>query len=123
MTAAASAHAYAQSIWHIEEEIKAASGVMEPLYETLTREGPYAYMVIPEVQPDGTVKLPRITRREEIISRHRVSVNDGSLQPVRIADEECLGLGVTTFGHMIDTCLQRCIQQAARPLAALGKTP
>ena len=72
MTAAASAHAYAQSIWHIEEEIKAASGVMEPLYETLTREGPYAYMVIPEVQPDGTVKLPRITRRDEIVEAYNL---------------------------------------------------
>jgi hypothetical protein len=72
MTAAASAHAYAQSIWHIEEEIKAASGNMEPLYDTLTSEGPYAYMVIPEVQPDGTVKLPRITRREEIIEAYNL---------------------------------------------------
>lgn len=67
VTAAASAHAYAQSIWHIEEEINAASGDMVPLYATLTEEGPYAYMVMPELQPDGTVTLPRITTREEIV--------------------------------------------------------
>jgi hypothetical protein len=72
LTAAASAHAYAQSIWHIEEEIKAASGVMEPLYDTLTSDGPYAYMVIPEVLPDGGVRLPRLTRREEIIEAYNM---------------------------------------------------
>jgi hypothetical protein len=72
ITAAASAHAYAQSIWHIEEEIKAASGVMEPLYDTLTSEGPYAYMVIPEVQPDGSVELPRLTLREEIVEAYNM---------------------------------------------------
>ncbi len=71
-TAAASAHAYAQSIWHIEEEIKAASGIMEPLYGTLTPEGPYAYMVIPEVQPDGSVRLPRLTLREEIVEAYNM---------------------------------------------------
>lgn len=72
MTAAASAHAYAQSIWHIEEEIKASSGIMEPLYDTLASEAPYAYMVIPEVRPDGTVSLPRITLREEIIEAYNL---------------------------------------------------
>jgi hypothetical protein len=72
LTAAASAHAYAQSIWHIEEEIKAASGVMEPLYDTLTSEGPYAYMVIPEVLPDGRVNLPRLTLREEIVEAYNM---------------------------------------------------
>ena len=72
ITAAASAHAYAQSIWHIEEEIKAASGVMEPLYDSLTPEGPYAYMVIPEVRADGSVKLPRLTLREEIVDAYNM---------------------------------------------------
>jgi len=71
-TAEASAHAYAQSIWHIEEEIAAASGDLEPLYATLTEEGPYAYMVMPELRPDGTVKLPRITTREEIVEAYEM---------------------------------------------------
>jgi hypothetical protein len=70
LTAAASAHAYEQSIWHIDEEIKASSGVMEPLYDTLTPEGPYAYMVMPELRADGTVSLPRITLREEIVEAY-----------------------------------------------------
>jgi hypothetical protein len=72
ITAAASAHAYAQSIWHIEEEIAASSGDMEPLYATLTEEGPYAYMVMPELRPDGTVKMPRITTREEIVEAYEM---------------------------------------------------
>ncbi len=72
VTSAASAHAYAQSIWHIEEEIAAADGDLEPLYATLTEEGPYAYMVMPELRPNGTVKLPRITTREEIIEAYEM---------------------------------------------------
>jgi hypothetical protein len=72
VTAAASAHAYAQSIWHIEEEINAASGDMVPLYATLTEEGPYAYMVMPELLPDGTVSMPRITTREEIVEAYEM---------------------------------------------------
>ena len=72
VTAAASAHAYAQSIWHIQEEINASSGDMVPLYATLTKEGPYAYMVLPELQADGTVKLPRITTREEIVEAYEM---------------------------------------------------
>jgi hypothetical protein len=70
ISAAASAHAYAQSIWHIDEEMKCANGIMEPLYDTLTPEGPYAYMVMPEVRADGSVNLPRLTRREEIVQAY-----------------------------------------------------
>jgi hypothetical protein len=70
--AAASGHAYAQSIWHIEAEIAAVNGDLEPLYATLTEEGPYAYMVMPELRPDGTVKLPRITTREEIVEAYEI---------------------------------------------------
>jgi hypothetical protein len=66
--AAASAHAAEQAVWHIDEEIKAASGDMQPLYDTLVAEGPYAYMVLPQPQPDGTILLPRITTREEIVA-------------------------------------------------------
>jgi hypothetical protein len=72
VVSAASAHAYAQSIWHIQEEINAASGDMAPLYATLTEEGPYAYMVLPELQPDGTVSMPRITTREQIVEAYEM---------------------------------------------------
>jgi hypothetical protein len=56
-------HAYDQSITHVEAEIK---GVIPELMETLTPAGPYAYTIMPEVLPDGGVKLPIITTREDI---------------------------------------------------------
>src|ERR1700720_3930526 len=65
-TAAASAHAYEQTIKHVEAEIMAANGALEPLIDTLTAQGPYAYTILPEVHPDGSVKLPILTTREEI---------------------------------------------------------
>src|ERR1700729_4337795 len=65
-TAAASAHAYEQTIKHVEAEITAANGALEPLIDTLTAQGPYAYTILPEVHPDGSVKLPILTTREEI---------------------------------------------------------
>ena len=65
-TAAASAHAYEQAITHIEAEFKAANGIYEPLLATLTPEGPYAYTLLGEVRPDGSVRLPILTTREEI---------------------------------------------------------
>jgi hypothetical protein len=64
--AAASEHAYEEAIEHIEAEIKAADGNYEPLINTLTDQGPYAYTILPEVQPDGSVKLPILTTREQI---------------------------------------------------------
>jgi hypothetical protein len=64
--AAASAHAYKEAIQHIEAEMKAADGNYEPLINTLTEQGPYAYTILPEVKPDGSVKLPILTTREQI---------------------------------------------------------
>ena len=64
--AAASAHAYKEAINHIEAEMKAADGNYEPLINTLTEQGPYAYTILPEVRPDGSVKLPILTTREQI---------------------------------------------------------
>ena len=57
------AHAYEQSITHIEAEIK---GVIPELMETLTPEEPYGYTILPEVHPDGSLRLPIITTREGI---------------------------------------------------------
>ena len=56
--AATTRHAYEQSITHVEAEIK---GVIPELMETLTPEGPYGYTILPEVHPDGGVRLPIIT--------------------------------------------------------------
>ena len=46
--------------------MKAADGNYEPLINTLTEQGPYVYTILPEVKPDGSVKLPILTTREEI---------------------------------------------------------
>jgi hypothetical protein len=64
--AAASAHAYEQAITHIEAEFAAANGIYEPLLATLTPEGPYAYTLLGEVRPDGSVRLPILTTYDEI---------------------------------------------------------
>jgi len=64
--ASASAHAYQEAIEHIEAEIKAADGNYEPLINTLSDEGPYAYTILPQVTSDGGVKLPILTTREQI---------------------------------------------------------
>jgi hypothetical protein len=41
-------------------------GRVPELMETLVDEGPYAYTIVPEVHPDGSVRLPIITTREGI---------------------------------------------------------
>jgi hypothetical protein len=63
VTANASRHATEQTYIHMESEIK---GIIDPLMETLTPQGPYAYTILPEVRPDGSVHLPILTTREEI---------------------------------------------------------
>ena len=48
-------HAFEQTQTHIDAEIV---GDIPPLMETLAPEGPYAYTLMPEVHPDGSVKIP-----------------------------------------------------------------
>lgn len=67
--AEAVAHAYEQSIVHVEAEIK---GVIPELMETLTPHGPYGYTILPEVQPDGGVRLPILSTREEIEGAYKM---------------------------------------------------
>jgi hypothetical protein len=67
--ALASAHAYDQAIVHIDAECK---GDIPPLMETLTPKGPYAYTIMPEVHPDGTVRLPILSTRDEIEVAYRL---------------------------------------------------
>lgn len=62
-------HAYEQSITHVEAEIK---GVIPELMDTLTPEGPYGYTIVPEVHPDGGVRLPILSTREEIEGAYRM---------------------------------------------------
>ena len=61
--AGAALHAAEQTTVHIEAEI---AGRIPELLETLRDEGPYAYTLLSEVHPDGSVKLPILTTREEI---------------------------------------------------------
>jgi len=56
-------HAFDQAIIHIDAEFK---GVIPELMETLTREGPYGYTIMPHILPDGQVKLPVLSTRDEI---------------------------------------------------------
>ena len=63
------AHAYEQSIVHVEAEIK---GVIPELMETLTPEGPYGYTIMPEVHPDGGVRLPILSTRKEIEGAYKM---------------------------------------------------
>jgi len=62
-SAEAAVHAAEQTAIHVEAEIV---GRVPELMETLKPEGPYAYTILPEVHPDGSVKLPIITTREGI---------------------------------------------------------
>jgi SnoaL-like protein len=65
--AATSEHAYEQGITHVEAEINARDpSNLGPLVSTLAAEGPYAYTILPEVRPDGSVRLPILTTRDEI---------------------------------------------------------
>jgi hypothetical protein len=65
----ASEHAFEQTKIHIDAEI---AGVIPALMDTLTPEGPYAYTIMPEVRPNGTVKLPILTTREEILEAYKM---------------------------------------------------
>jgi len=62
-------HATEQTTIHVEAEIK---GVIPELMETLTPEGPYAYTILPEVHPDGSVRLPILTTWEEIEEAYKL---------------------------------------------------
>jgi hypothetical protein len=73
MGAAASAHAYAQGIAHVQEEIKARDpSNLTALANSLAPEGPYAYTILPEVRPDGSVRLPVLTTRESIHDAYKM---------------------------------------------------
>ena len=64
----AAAHAKEQSAIHFETEYK---GFSQELVDTLTPEGPYAYTILAEVTPDGSVHLPILTTREDITEAYK----------------------------------------------------
>ncbi len=59
----AALHATEQAMIHIEAE---KVGRIPELMDTLRDEGPYAYTIVPEVHPDGTVRLPILSTADEI---------------------------------------------------------
>jgi hypothetical protein len=61
--AAAALHASEQSDIHMQAEM---AGKIPELMQTLTERGPYGYTIVPEVQPDGSVRLPVMTTFEGI---------------------------------------------------------
>ena len=65
-TAAAALHAAAETWTHIRAEVAAADGDYDALMTTLRAEGPYGYTIQPQINPDGTVRAPVLTTREEI---------------------------------------------------------
>lgn len=65
----AASHAAEQAITHIDLEIK---GVIPELVDSLAPQGPYAYTIMPEVHPDGSVRLPILTTREEITEAYKM---------------------------------------------------
>jgi hypothetical protein len=62
-SARAARHAWREARIHLDAECK---GVIPELMDTLTPEGPYAYTIMPFVEPDGRVKLPLLNTRDEI---------------------------------------------------------
>jgi hypothetical protein len=62
-SAARAAHAAVQTRVHGHAE---TTGDMDVLMDSLAAEGPYAWMVMPQVLPDGGVRLPFQTTRDEV---------------------------------------------------------
>jgi hypothetical protein len=62
-SAAAKRHAQVETEIHIAAEIK---GVIPELMDTLSPQGPYAYSILPQITPDGRVKLPVVSTREGV---------------------------------------------------------
>jgi hypothetical protein len=61
--AAAAVHVGRQATIHNEAEVR---GSVPGLLETLAPDEPYAYMLMPEFQPDGSIRLPVQNTRQEV---------------------------------------------------------
>ena len=61
--AEASIHSSVEAWIHMRAEF---AGDIDGLMETLTPEGPYAYTIVPQVLPDGSVSTPLISTFDEI---------------------------------------------------------
>ena len=62
-------HVGRQAIVHNEAEVR---GEIDGLLDTLAPSEPYAYMLMPDFQPDGSLRLPIQTTRDEVRSIYEV---------------------------------------------------
>ena len=71
-------HAAKQTVVHVDAEVV---GDIDGLMATLTPEGPYAYAIKPELNPDGSVTIPIATTRDEIREWYKLVRGMSSLLP------------------------------------------
>ncbi len=71
-------HAAEQTTVHIAAEIE---GDIDGLMDTLVSEGPYAYAIKPELNPDGSVTIPIATTPEEIREWYKLIRGMSALLP------------------------------------------
>ncbi len=77
-SADAAVHAGVQAATHIEAEQR---GNVPELITTLTREGPYAYAIKPEIKEDGTVGIPIESTLEGICAWYEIVRGESDLLP------------------------------------------
>jgi hypothetical protein len=68
-SAEAATHAGREGWRHMEAEF---AGKIPELMQTLRAEGPYAYTIMPQIFPDGSVKSPILRTREEINDAYKM---------------------------------------------------
>lgn len=73
-TATAALHAAEQAAVHIDGEIACLDATGVPaLLKTLTPRGPWAWAIQPEIQADGSLKIPIATTLDEIANWYRIT--------------------------------------------------
>jgi hypothetical protein len=68
-SAEAATHAGSEGWRHMKAEF---AGKIPELMDTLRAEGPYAYTIMPQIFPDGSVKSPILRTREEISEAYKM---------------------------------------------------
>jgi hypothetical protein len=66
-SAQAAMHAANEGVIHVDAEI---AGDVPAIMTTLAETGPYGYTIEPHVEPDGRVKMPILSGREEIFKAY-----------------------------------------------------
>jgi hypothetical protein len=68
-SAAAQVHAFTQAWDHISKE---STGHVPTILDTLIPNGPWAWAIVPELQPDGSISMPVQTTHEGIEEMYRM---------------------------------------------------